>query len=714
MTTWKWSEEEKKVLSEMAVILVMFVGEKEAGKSSLVNSIMRGEQCKMDADDRTVVADLLHWFPDGKDKTLFNIIDCGGHESYHITGHYFHRNNPNNVAVLCHDISRDKPDDYKKTLEWLKSVITRSPKCQILIILTQKDKVKDEREKTEQFIKYVLNFLQKEMDMLNLQLQTAKTVNSNNIETIEFVKNKYSLIKDNIRKNLLLASCQEGQSESVKEVKISLLKMADDCKIIMPKTAQELFTLIGKTAAKSNRFKLRSPEIQKPSGAHVTSNVETTSDRNMSRNVGVFETFRNAVARVFKKGKGHNRTVDRAYSYSHKDAPYLYLDEIIPTYKSILYKLRLPSDNIRERLKNTLQFHHHQGFLMNFRSDNELDNIIFHDMTVLLEIMKTLFHHNRTNIFKIEDTDPQKHRELLCKLYGNNEKKYKDDNKRYQEGLLSHELLSYHLEIRNIGIDAKIVMHLLTCIEAGFTCQPEKSNNDYIFIPFLIEQKTFQSSKEILKEVMLTTDAGLSLSCQLLGNFPITFWSYLVVATIVKLKIQRQTNEIWQNGFYATVGQKNTALYIQYTNPEQIDFYIKAKCDDKVGHELLWKYIRVFNNECRRLVAEWWPGLITKKVLKCPECHMKNTMQEMNKQKVPILSSDSKSSTTSPAVAEFDLEDILQDEDEAEETCCCDNGCKLPAALIKPLPKGLSLASNVFFYILLLISLSIFRKKSSC
>ena len=317
-------------------------------------------------------------------------------------------------------------------------------------------------------------------------------------------------------------------------------------------------------------------------------------------------------------------------------------------------------------------------------------------------------------MLKRNKSNPQKHSELLCEFYADNEKKYMEDNQIYYEGLLSYELLSYHLAVKNVQIDAKIVMNLLTCIEAGFTCQPEKSDKDYIFIPYLIEQKNCPVKSETLKDIMLTTDTGLSLCCHLEGNFPITFWSYLVVAIIIKLKLQRQTQNIWTHGFYATIGQKNAELYLQYTSPEQIDFYIKAMCDDKVGHKLIWKYVRIFNNECQRLLTEWWPGLITKKVLKCPVCPMIKIIQDIKEREDSGLSPAKKPCIAALSPAEFDLDELLLDEDEAEETCRCDNGCELPAALIKPLPKGLSLASYVFFiFYYELISLSIFRKKEA-
>ena len=40
-SAWKWTEEEKKSLSEMSAMSVIFMGEKNAGKSSLVNTILQ-------------------------------------------------------------------------------------------------------------------------------------------------------------------------------------------------------------------------------------------------------------------------------------------------------------------------------------------------------------------------------------------------------------------------------------------------------------------------------------------------------------------------------------------------------------------------------------------------------------------------------------------------------------------------------------------------
>ena len=365
----------------------MFVGEKKAGKSSLVNSIMRGEQYKMDADDRTVVADLLHWFPDGKDKTLFNIIDCGGHESYHITGHYFHRNNSNNVAVLCHDISRNQPDDYKKTFEWLKSIITRSPKCQIFIILTQKDKVTKEEKQVELFKQTFSNLLQKEISKLKINLKRAQRVKSVKTDIIESLIDTYSHIKDDILSSLIVTSCDKGQDESIDQVKKALLNMADRCKMLLPQSTQELFVQVGKSAARSNKYRLRTQEKSLALATKSVKNVKSQSPR--AEDVSLKPDNKLSVKDTSTISKGKDTSLIK---------PYLDIEEIIPVYKSILDKLQLPSDDIIENLKNSLQFLHYQGFMMYYRSHNDLSDVVFHDMIALLEILKTVFDHDRHQI----------------------------------------------------------------------------------------------------------------------------------------------------------------------------------------------------------------------------------------------------------------------------------------------------------------------------
>ena len=205
-----------------------------------------------------------------------------------------------------------------------------------------------------------------------------------------------------------------------------------------------------------------------------------------------------------------------------------------------------------------------------------------------------------------------------------------------------------------------------------------------------MKKRDCQVDSQALKEMLFSSERQLSLACKLRGNLPVTFWNYLIVGIAVKLKIQRQTRQIWNKGFYASVGSKNAKIYLLYTNTEQIDFYIKANCDDKVGHDLIWKYIRIFSDECNRLVTEWWPGLITKKILKCPQCNTRKMKQDINKYKDFGLLVEAQSNTSPADVAEFELDD-LWDEDDTEDSCRCDNRCELPVALIKPLPKGLFL-----------------------
>ena len=426
-----------------------------------------------------------------KIKPYLTLIDCGGHASYHITGHYFHRNNPNNVAILCHDITRDKPDDYNKTFQWLKSVITRSPKCQMLIMLTKKDQVVGhEKQKMELFIQNLSTLLQNEIDMLNILLQTAKS-SSGKLERIKSVIIKYCLVKDTMKDNLLIISCEQDQSESINQVKKTLLDMADRCKLLLPETSQELFISIGVVAAKSYQLKVKSTERSNLTTAMAASNItsKTIPAENQNKNVGRLSQFKKlfgfSKSGNINKGKEHTTSVSREEDNTKPELKscYLQINELIPTYRSILTKYQLPLDDIKETLKNSLQFLDFQGFLMYYGSNKELDNIVFHDMKVLIDVLKTVFHHRAAEIFTVKNPD------LLRKFYDNNEKKFEDDHRLYQEGLLSEELLGYHLAVRNVQIDAKIVMNLLTCIEAGFMFQPENDSKKYIYIPFLIEKK---------------------------------------------------------------------------------------------------------------------------------------------------------------------------------------------------------------------------------
>ncbi|XP_078697419.1 uncharacterized protein LOC144925314 [Branchiostoma floridae x Branchiostoma belcheri] len=75
---------EEKISAHMKVVVL---GEKMAGKTSLVRTLDSGKSTLTEVEDRTHCVEITQWAPD--DNITFEVYDFGGHDVYHLTHQFF-------------------------------------------------------------------------------------------------------------------------------------------------------------------------------------------------------------------------------------------------------------------------------------------------------------------------------------------------------------------------------------------------------------------------------------------------------------------------------------------------------------------------------------------------------------------------------------------------------------------------------------------------
>ena len=69
---------------------VVLLGESLAGKTSLIEALVKGEACRIDKDDRTFGVVFYHWKPEPHvDDLELLVVDCAGQRKYQMTHRLF-------------------------------------------------------------------------------------------------------------------------------------------------------------------------------------------------------------------------------------------------------------------------------------------------------------------------------------------------------------------------------------------------------------------------------------------------------------------------------------------------------------------------------------------------------------------------------------------------------------------------------------------------
>ena len=134
------------------------------GKQFFFRSVAWSKPFLTEEEERTVIADVLHWVPKRK-STTFTFVDLGGHVSYRHSGHFFYINSRNNISIFFHDISSSSMED---TLWWMRSGLSKAPQSQVVIVVTKIDLIEDEsvrNQKIDEFKKKIEDFLEKVLSL---------------------------------------------------------------------------------------------------------------------------------------------------------------------------------------------------------------------------------------------------------------------------------------------------------------------------------------------------------------------------------------------------------------------------------------------------------------------------------------------------------------------------------------------------------------------
>ena len=566
-----------------------------------------------------------------------------------------------------------------------------APHSKMQILLTKVDKItpQEREDRKASFRKGFNNLLDHEIQMTEINKEKTKSLSKKKVFERHLLN--YRDLKEQIQQSLFLeVSCVSGWEDSVKRVTNCLLEFADNQKhlVMLRPIEKDLFIRIGKLGIKECMIE---PQMSRADTSKNTEKTGTYEDPQMlgadksknSENRNMHDSLQlsrkdqlviHKKARVSDDGQDSTDVTHFADTsvqpLSTKDQTmvamqqqYLTFSEVLEIFTQIFkeYHPNCQEEQLPKELEESLSNLHKRGLLRHFTGDKELENIIFHDISTLVSILRCIFHHDLQKSLTYK---------LAQKFYNSQFDFNRDISYLTEHGMLSMTLLEYLLLKSKCLISATVVAKLLSSLDVGIIFTDDTSHKNKVFIPYFLESVQAPRDIEMKKQAIITCQKNvLALQTVVDTNAPTTFFNQLMIKvyrTLSRILRFREGMQIWSQGIFASLDEHLAQLLLYYNAQNEIEFFIRADVTHVDGHHLLWKYVKLIDDGFLNIQEYKFPGLPAIYILKCTECCL----------------------TGSTDVHEFSVHEMLNQNLQPKESFYCGLTSDLPRALISPMPQG--------------------------
>ncbi|XP_035670229.1 uncharacterized protein LOC118411848 [Branchiostoma floridae] len=146
----------------------VILGQTEAGKTSLLNCMIRGQGHVESETDRTIGVDIIT-YDDNKNNVKYKMYDFGGHQIYHYTHRFFLTRQA--LHILNVDLPGYKSEEFQERVgTWLTSVTSHVFNPAILVVGTKVDLFPP--DKAEEMIAAACSSIQRDIQVAESKIQT--------------------------------------------------------------------------------------------------------------------------------------------------------------------------------------------------------------------------------------------------------------------------------------------------------------------------------------------------------------------------------------------------------------------------------------------------------------------------------------------------------------------------------------------------------------
>ncbi|XP_078696882.1 uncharacterized protein LOC144925004 [Branchiostoma floridae x Branchiostoma belcheri] len=574
-----------------ACLKVIVLGETMAGKTSLVQTLSSRESSLTKKEDRTHCVEITQWAPD--DNITFEVYDFGGHDVYHLTHQFFLT--PDALILLTVNLETYNctQQSYNDAVGfWLDTLNARVPGAVVTVVGSKSDRLNSDEieEKTrnmqERITQHQLTWqrsIQQQIKKLEDIMGGTEAQDTDQEEIKLQLERTKSLLTRPLRLTGVYCVSSAEPTHGLDTLMSHIIDTANNT---------ELFPSLRRTLPRTwVDFELHLRDLR-GKGTEEYQSVESTS------HVLVLGVLRPVLGVESKKSKWLTREecLHQGQLAESKKSKWL-------TREECLHQGQL-AGLTADRLEPALSYLQQVGTILRYTDISELKDLVFHDPSGLIDVMKELFHHDLNNVFT--NKNPR-----LNGLGFSNTQLKKIRKNLSSRGFLPREvviaLLGPHATpVGNVDVITKLMEHFGLCYTDRFDEQDgETSTPAGYYIPWYIQE---ERPKSVRRGVRKPQKKGFTVTCEMAGFCPRGLFERLSVV-VNKLITSRQD---WKDVITAVTENLPVIVYRE-TKDDQVNIIVKLTVPAQAvqgTQQLIWdNVISPLKDKLSTLLKEW-PGLL--------------------------------------------------------------------------------------------------------
>ena len=267
-------------------------------------------------------------------------------------------------------------------------------------------------------------------------------------------------------------------------------------------------------------------------------------------------------------------------------------------------------DSVASRALVAINYFRDINLVLHYDKNPLLKDYVFHDIDFIVEIFKSVFHHDITQVIDYQSDEKLQTRfkELECETAV----------KRYQnEGLLCKKLLGYFWEQYNLsGTDEGVFIEFMRSFNLCFNISQD---NDLLYFPWFV--KAQKCPEYLEKDCLMLFDkehASVQLQCEFFNMIPLNVFE--MVCVCLQRKATKESHymgdrQAWKDGLVVSFGSVECVVN-RSTKTSCINIYVRGKIQDAPQ---IWSIVDGLFKEISSILSEWY-GVIKSIHIICGHC----------------------------------------------------------------------------------------------
>ena len=396
------------------------------------------------------------------------------------------------LNFLCHRIYAENMKEWcEATLEWFDIMQISAPKSKTILVFTQVDRmetayIEDIIEEVKQELR---DLFQERQDIEKQHLHESDSDTNKKLYQMH-IQNCQDIIeqlkKDDASLNTIpRISCLPGKEKSVDSIVDLMLNFADNLKEAggLAVTDLDLFKEIGTLGLKKDMIldDHVTATNEKPNPEKQV--IETSERLGGKGQYGVRET---------SEDQRPEHTMERKQKLRQQ---YITLTETRSIFQPILMKHYPDKDlDLDKELQKSLGNLKKQGLIRYFTGGKKLGEIIFNDISTMVNILRCVFHHELSELKKYNDLKKEQRKVLPKTKYNQHVACLK------KHAIISGQLVKLLLQESGCTVEEDVVLELLSFLNIAFSITDEQSDDSHVaFIPYFLRAFPVDEEEKIGK-----------------------------------------------------------------------------------------------------------------------------------------------------------------------------------------------------------------------